>query len=89
MFRDHFVDIKCFLNCNKVKKMGITKVQQIVQAVKGAANIELNKDSTMLRRKDLVELPEFKAKKKVKTDGQADEAKNPNPYDNMETYSFA
>ena len=40
----------------------------------------------MLRRKDLVELPEFKAKKKVKTDLQGDEAKNTNPYDNMETY---
>jgi len=26
IFREHFVDIKCFLNCNKVKKMGINKV---------------------------------------------------------------
>ena len=67
--------------------MGITKVEQIVQAVKDVPTLQLNKDSTMLKRNDLVDLPEFKAKKKVKTDGQGEEAKTTNPYDNMETYT--
>ncbi len=37
--RDHFVDVKCFLNCNKVKKLGYTKVSQIVDALKNAQNL--------------------------------------------------
>lgn len=64
--------------------MGYTKVEQIVDALKGADGIEFNKDRTMLRRKDMTELPEFKAKKKVKSDGHDNgEAKAVNPYDKM------
>jgi len=47
----------------------------------------------MLRRKDLKALPEFKAKKKAKTEGnKADEngeEKQVNPYDKMETYIYS
>ena len=40
----------------------------------------------MIRRKDLKEVPEFKAKKKVKGEANGDEADKPaNPYDNMKT----
>lgn len=51
--REHFVDIKCFLNCNKIKKMGVTKVGEIVDAVKGSDIFELNSDNTMLRIKNM------------------------------------
>lgn len=63
--------------------MGITQPTQIVEAVKNAENLELNKENTMLRRKNINELPEFKAKKKSKNGG--DENKQPNPFDNIET----
>lgn len=66
--KDHFVKLSLFLNCNKIKKLGVNKVQQIVDAVQGEDELELNADKTMIRRKSLDDLPEFKPKKKVKTE---------------------
>lgn len=34
-FSDHFVKLSLFLNCNKIKKLGVNKTQQIVDAVAG------------------------------------------------------
>ena len=65
------MSIKCFLNCNKVKKLNITKVEQIIEAVNNSDTIELNADQTMLRLKNFENLPEFQPKKKVKTEGKA------------------
>jgi hypothetical protein len=31
--KEHFVKLSLFLNCNKIKKMGINKVQQLVDAI--------------------------------------------------------
>ena len=59
------------MNCNKIKKLGVKDVKQIVEAVSNAENLELNSDKTMLRRKDLTELPEFKAQKKSKVENGA------------------
>lgn len=43
----------------------------------------------MIRRKDLADLPEFKAKKKVKGDAEGDAENRPvNPYENLERYTF-
>lgn len=50
--------------------MGIKDIKQIVDAIQGDENLEVNAEGTMLRRKDLNDLPEFHAKKKLKTEGQ-------------------
>lgn len=50
--------------------MGIKDVKQIVDAIEGDENLEVNKEGTMLRRKDLNDLPEFEARKKTKTEGE-------------------
>lgn len=70
------------MNCNKIKKLGINKVQQIVDAVEGDDTLELNADKTMIKRKSLDDLPEFKPKKKVKTDDDNKQADN--PYEKIE-----
>lgn len=66
--KDHFVKLSLFLNCNKIKKLGINRVQQIVEAVANDEELELNADKTMIRRKSLDDLPEFQPKKKVKSE---------------------
>lgn len=65
--------------------MGITNIKQIADAVEGSDSIELSNDKTSLRIKNLGELPEFKPKKKVKTDEKPKESVN--PYENLEVYS--
>lgn len=75
-----------FLNCNKIKKLGVNKVQTLADAVANHEELELNTDKTMIRRKNLDDLPEFKPKKKVKTE---DESKpSDNPYDKIEPVVF-
>jgi hypothetical protein len=74
-----------FLNCNKVKKLGVTTAKQIIEAVENTENLELNADKTALRVKCLETLPEFKPKKKVKSEEKPKE--NANPYENLEVYS--
>lgn len=68
--------------------MGITQPSQIVAAVEASQTLELNTEKSMLRRKDMKELPEFKAKKKSKVDGNkeignGDENHTVNPYDKI------
>jgi regulator of replication initiation timing len=70
------------LKCNKVKKLGVTKKEQILDAVIEAENFELNTEKTKLRRRDLKQLPEFEPKKKVKSI-PSEEKKEENPYDNF------
>ena len=74
-----------FLNCNKVKKLGVTTAKQIIEAVENTENLELSADRTALRVKCLETLPEFKPKKKVKSEEKPKE--NANPYENLEVYS--
>jgi hypothetical protein len=88
------VDIKHFLNCNKVKKMGVNNITEIANAVLSTSTLELNPDKTMLRRKDMAALPEFQPKKKVKVSedgakgGEGGKTeKTSNPYDNLEPYN--
>lgn len=80
--RDHFVKLNLFLNCNKIKKLGVTKTQQIVDAVSTDDQLQLNSDKTMIRRKALDDLPDFKPKKKVKT--EEENKQSDNPYDKIE-----
>lgn len=73
-----------FLNCNKVKKLGVTSIKQIIEAVENTENLELNAEKNALRLKTLGTLPEFKPKKKLKSEEKPKE--NGNPYDNLEVY---
>jgi hypothetical protein len=81
---EHFVKLASFLNCNKVKKLGVTNVKQIVDAVENTENLELNEEKTALRVKCLETLPEFKPKKKLKSEEKPRESTN--PYENLEVY---
>ena len=51
-----YIDLKIFLNCNKIKKMGID-VKTIAEACTGSDHVEISKDKKMIRRKDNKELP--------------------------------
>jgi len=51
-----YIDLTLFLNCNKVKKMGIT-VSQIVKAVGDSKLVELSDDDKSIRRKENKPLP--------------------------------
>lgn len=84
--RQHFVDIKCFLSCNKIKNLGFKDAKQIANAIEQAQNLEINSEGTMLRRKDLTSLPEFQPKKKTKVDDGDGPNESVNPYNKMETY---
>ena len=75
--RDHFAKLSLFLNCNKIKKLGVNKVQQLIDAIATDDQLELNADKNMVKRKALDDLPEFKPKKKVKTDDHNEQADNP------------
>jgi hypothetical protein len=62
------MDIDLLLNCNKIKALGTTK-QAIADAIKTSQLVELNSDSTKVRRKDNKPLPELKLlSKKRKAD---------------------
>ena len=51
-----FIDLKLFLNCNKVKNMCID-VQDIVDACGDSEAVEVSKDKKMIRRVKNKELP--------------------------------
>jgi hypothetical protein len=51
-----FIDLKLFLNCNKVKNMNID-VQDIVDACGDSEAVEVSKDKKMIRRVKNKELP--------------------------------
>lgn len=40
--REHFVKLASFLNCNKVKKLGVTTIKQIIEGIEGSESLELN-----------------------------------------------
>ena len=51
-----YIDLKLFLNCNKIKSMGID-VKMIVEACSESKEVEVSKDKKMIRRLDNKELP--------------------------------
>jgi hypothetical protein len=61
--------------------MGVTSVDQIVQAVQHSDSVELSEDKASLRVKKLENLPEFKPKKKVDSEKEPQQV---NPYENLE-----
>jgi hypothetical protein len=66
--------------------LNVTKNDQIVQALADVEEIEFNADKTMIRRKNLDDLPEFQPKKKVKSEDKPKESDN--PYDKLEVYYY-
>ena len=75
---DGFVDISHFLNCNKIKRLGI-KTEEIVNAVKASSLLELSADDSKIRRKGNKPVPELSLlKKKItrETDGKSAEKKS-------------
>lgn len=63
-----YLDLDLIMNCNKIKSLNVTK-DQIKEAIKHSAEVELNSDGTRIRRKDNKALPEPKFKqKKLKTE---------------------
>ena len=51
-----YIDLKLFLNCNKIKNMGIN-IQQIIDACSDSKEVEISKDKKMIRRTGNKELP--------------------------------
>lgn len=51
-----YIDLKLFLNCNKVKNMGID-INDIVEACADSKTVEISKDKKMIRRMKNQELP--------------------------------
>lgn len=64
-----YVDLKLFLNCNKVKNMGID-VAEIVDACADSETVQISKDKKMIRRMKNQELPP-KVEKGKKRDAKA------------------
>lgn len=73
------------MNCNNIKKQGITKQEDLREAIKNSKELELHPTDPTFRRKDNKPLPE----KTVKTENNK-EAQNTeeNPFKNIETTMF-
>jgi len=54
--KDGYVKFEVFLNCNKIKKMGLD-ITKMKEACVGSTDVELSKDGVMVRRIDNKELP--------------------------------
>ena len=65
--KDGYIDLKCFLNCNNIKKMGVEKVDVLAETVEKSTQLELNDKKDKVRRVGNKELPEYsKRKREVK-----------------------
>ena len=77
-----YIDLQLFLNCNKVKNMGID-IKDVVDAWGDSETVELSKDKKMIRRMKNKELPARNEKGKKrdikgqkKEEGKAENAEN-------------
>jgi hypothetical protein len=83
-----YVDVNLFLNCNKVKKLNVTK-DDIVNAIKTSEDLELNSTGDKVRRKGNKSLPELKLlKKKQKRRDSEDEKDNEPEEEKADNASF-
>ena len=67
-----WVDIAHFLNCNKVKNMGISS-ERIADSCVESTAVEVNSEKTKIRRKDNAPLPEASTERRrdAKAQGKA------------------
>lgn len=74
-----YIDLKLFLNCNKVKNMGID-MEEIIDACTDSQSVEISKDKKMIRRMKNKELPprNEKGKKRDAKNQQKEGAKAEN-----------
>lgn len=73
------------MNCNNIKKLGITKDEELKEAIKSSEELELHPTAPTFRRKDNKPLPE----KSLKTENNKEAQKQEdNPYKNIETTIF-
>lgn len=70
-----YVDVNLFLNCNKVKKLNVTK-DDIVNAIKTSEDLELNSTGDKVRRKGNKPLPEIKLLKKKQKRKESEDDKD-------------
>ena len=68
--KEGWVSIAHFLNCNKVKSMGISS-EQIAEACKDSGAVDVNGDKNKIRRKDNAALPELNTERKRDAKAQA------------------
>jgi len=61
--KEGWVSIAHFLNCNKVKAMGISS-ERIANSCADSTLVEVSNDKTKVRRKDNASLPAFNADRK-------------------------
>ena len=65
--KDGYVDLKCFLNCNNVKKMGVDSAGLLAETLEKSTILELNAGKDKVRRVGNKALPEYtKRKREVK-----------------------
>ena len=84
--KDGYIDLKCFLNCNNIKKMGVEKVDVLAETVEKSTQLELNDKKDKVRRVGNKELPEYSKRKREvkaqakdlkKTESKAEETAEP------------
>ena len=56
---DGFIEVDNFLNCNKIKEIKDITKEKIISIIKKSDELELNSDSTKVRRKNNKPLPEL------------------------------
>lgn len=71
---DGYFDIAYILKCNKIKKLGVNKAQQIALACKNSKSVEISADGIKIRRTGNASLPTKTASAK-KRDAKAEEKK--------------
>ena len=55
--KDGYIELKVFLNCNAVKKLGITDLEVIKEHLEKSTTLEMNPKKTGVRRKGNMALP--------------------------------
>lgn len=70
--QDGYIEIAYVLKCNKIKKLGVNKAQQIALACKNSQAVEISADGNKIRRTGNASLP-TKTESTKKRDVKADE----------------
>lgn len=55
--KDGYIDISAVLKCNKIKKLGVNKVAQIVTALRDSKEVEVSANNQQIRRTGNAPLP--------------------------------
>ena len=75
-YKEGWVLISYFLNCNKIKLMNTT-VTEVAEAIADSTKVELSANKLSVRRKDNAKLPDFVEKKRDAKAGEKKAEKAP------------